>query len=115
MEEDNTHIYHVLAIDLGPDWGLSANAGGVDERRRGHAQLNAVTAELQNADNAGAAILAAATAAASQQQLAGGLGKHFLAKDMAEQRASKLGCLRIYQQQHSELEVELELGLKLEW
>lgn len=106
MEEDNTHIYHVLAIDLGPDWGLSANAGGVDERRREHAQLNAVTAELQNADNAGAA---------SQQQLAGGLGKHFLAKDMAEQRARKLGCLRIYQQQHSELEVELELGLKLEW
>lgn len=113
MEEDNTHIYHVLAIDLGPDWGLSANAGGVDERRREHAQLNAVTAELQNADNAGAATPAAA--AASQQQLAGGLGKHFLAKDMAEQRARKLGCLRIYQQQHSELEVELELGLKLEW
>lgn len=107
MEEDNTHIYHVLAIDLGPDWGLSANAGGVDERRRReHAQLNAVTAELQNADIAGAAAAAAAT---------GGLGKHFLAKDMPEQRARKLGCLRIYQQQHSELEVELELGLKLEW
>lgn len=107
MEEDNTHIYHVLAIDLGPDWGLSANAGGVDERwRREHAQLNAVTAELQNADIAGAAAAAAAT---------GGLGKHFLAKDMPEQRARKLGCLRIYQQQHSELEVELELGLKLEW
>lgn len=35
----------------------------MDERRREHAQLNAVTAELQNADNAGAATQAEAASA----------------------------------------------------
>lgn len=77
------------------DSGLSATAalcGTTDARGQRHTQLNAATRAENAAQNGSNNIW--------------GLGKHFLLPKDTPQRqpVRKLGCLRIYQQQHSEFE-----------